>query len=149
MHRRGWRRRGTVESLAGRVQVQLSTVLNGRRVLVVEDQMLVALDLEQMLRGLGAAHVDLAASVEQSLAIVAAAPPDCAIVDLKLQEETPLPLVQLLTERRIPFAFASGYSDLRAVPAAYRNTLLLRKPIALSDLSAAVSGFAMKAQDPR
>ena len=131
------------------MQVQLSTVLNGRRVLVVEDQIVVALDLEQMLRGLGAAHVDLATSVEQSLAIVAATPPDCAFLDLKVQEETPLTLVELLAKRRIPFAFASGYSDLRAVPAAYRNTVLLRKPIALADLSAAVSGFPMRTQDPR
>lgn len=127
----------------------MSTVLNGRRVLVAEDQMLVALDLEQMLRGLGAAHVDLAASVAQSLAIVAATPPDCAIVDFKLHEETSLALVELLSQRRIPFAFASGYSDLRAVPPPYRNRFLLRKPIAFSDLSAAVNGFALGAQDPR
>lgn len=110
--------------------------------------MLVALDLEQTLRGLGAAHVDLAASVEQSLATVAATPPDCAIVDLKLQEETPLPLLQVLSEQRIPFIFMSGYSDLSGVPDAYRATLLLRKPVALDDLGAALRGLALKPREP-
>ncbi len=112
-----------------------SVDLAGRRVLVVEDQFVIALDMERMLRTLGAGAVDLAASIPDALATIARTPPDLAILDLKLRTETTVPIAEALQARAIPLVFATGYADLGAMPASLRDRPLLGKPVELADLA--------------
>lgn len=114
-----------------------SVDLAGRRVLVVEDQFVIALDMEQMLRALGAGVIDLVTTTPDALAAIAQAPPDLAILDVKLETETTVPIAEALQARAIPLIFVSGYGDLNAVPLSLRGTALLRKPVdraALADI---------------
>ncbi len=106
-----------------------SVDLAGRRVLVVEDQFVIALDMEQMLRVLGADAIDLATSIPDAFAAIARTPPDLAILDLKLETETTVPIAEALQAHAIPLIFVSGYGDLNAVPPSLRGTPLLRKPV--------------------
>jgi CheY-like chemotaxis protein len=113
-----------------------SVDLAGRRVLVVEDQFVIALDMQQMLRILGADVVDLATSIQDALAVIIRTPPDLAILDVKLESETTVPVAEALRARGIPLIFATGYSDLSAVPASLRLAPLLRKPVDRAALAA-------------
>lgn len=112
-----------------------SVDLAGRRVLVVDDQFVIALDMEQMLRVLGAGAVDLATSLPDALAAIERAPPDLAILDLKLRTETTVPIAEALRLRAIPLIFVTGYGDLGALPASLRGMPLLRKPVSLAALA--------------
>jgi len=98
-------------------------------VLVVEDQFVIALDMEQMLRVLGADTVDLATSLSDALAVIARTPPDLAILDLKLETGTTAAIAEALRARAIPLIFVTGYGDLDALPASLRHAPLLRKPV--------------------
>lgn len=106
-----------------------SVDLGGRRVLVVEDQFVIALDMEQMLRLLGADAVDLATSIPDALAVLERTPPDLAILDLRLGTETTATIAETLQARAIPLIFVTGYGDLDALPAPLRCAPLLRKPV--------------------
>lgn len=103
--------------------------LASRRVLVVEDEFLIALDIEQMLRALGAQTIDLATSISDSLAAIERTPPDLAILDLKLRTETTAPIADVLQARAIPLIFVTGYSDLDTLPVRLRGAPILRKPV--------------------
>ena len=119
--------------------------LTGRRLLVVEDQFLVALDLEQMLRTFGASGIDLASSLSTALAAIERSLPDLAILDVKLGDETTAPIARALSDRGVPFLFVSGYSDLSAVPEPLRDRPLVRKPIAAVELAAALAALQFPA----
>jgi two-component SAPR family response regulator len=113
--------------------------LAGRRALVVEDQFLIALDMEVMLRALGAPAVDLVAGIADALAVIERAPPDFAIVDLNLGKETmALPIAEALHLRAIPFVFVTAYDD-PAMPAAMRTAPIIRKPVPFDALRTALA----------
>lgn len=97
-------------------------------VLVLEDNMIIALNAEEILRSLGIAQVDIVASVRQALNAVEAARPALAVLDVNLHSETSLPVAERLRELGVPFFFATGYDDADSLPAAYRDVTVLRKP---------------------
>lgn len=107
--------------------------LAGSRVLVVEDQMLLAMMMEDMLRKAGCGSVTLASGVERALAVVDAGDLDVAVLDINLEGETSLPVADALLERGIPFMFATGYSDA-LLGEAYRQQPCLTKPFQEKDL---------------
>ncbi len=113
----------------------LGRLLTGQRVLVVEDQFLIALDTEKNLRQLGADEVYLCRGVEEAEALLAARPVDLAILDLKLGAVMSLPLAARLRARSIPFVFATGYGDNVMIPRAYAAIPVIRKPVTLSALA--------------
>jgi len=105
------------------------------RVLVVEDNSLIALDAEESFRALGVASVDVAASSGQALALLDHAAPDFALLDFNLGGETSEPVARALERRGIPFAFASGYSEVEAMTARFaRMIAILLKPYRKADL---------------
>jgi CheY-like chemotaxis protein len=107
------------------------------RVLVVEDNplMLIALDAEESFRALGVASVDVAASSGQALALLDRTAPDFALLDFNLGGETSEPVARALERRGIPFAFASGYSEVEAMTARFaRMVAILLKPYRKADL---------------
>lgn len=84
-------------------------VLDGRRILVVEDEALVALMIQNLLVDVGATVVGPAATVVDALALIEVEPIDGAILDYKLSDGTSLPVADALSARGKPFIFASGY----------------------------------------
>jgi CheY-like chemotaxis protein len=85
--------------------------LAGRRILVVEDEALVALDLQQLLGQCGAEVIGPAASVSQALEAINENHIDCALLDLKLGDETADAVAAALEQRAIPTVFVTGYGD--------------------------------------
>lgn len=99
----------------------------GARVLVIEDNAIVALDLQEMLRALGAGAVTLAGSIDEAQAALEAATFDLALLDLDLDGESAMPIAEALAARSIPFAFATGREAPRA-PDGAAGAPVLAKP---------------------
>jgi light-regulated signal transduction histidine kinase (bacteriophytochrome) len=113
--------------------------LAGRRMLLVEDQMLIAMDAENHLRELGAENVRVAASVADALAEIARRAPDAAVLDINLGDGTSAGVAEALGKLGTPYIFASGYQEADMIPAAFRTVPLVRKPYSRDDLAAALA----------
>ena len=85
--------------------------LSGRRILVIEDEMMVAMLLKDILVDLGCTVLGPAARVEQALAMIEAAGAlDAAVLDINLNGQKSYPVADALAARGVPFIFATGYS---------------------------------------
>ena len=111
--------------------------LAGLRVLVVEDEALVAMLLEDMLGDLGCEVTATASRVGHAVQI--AQDPgqvfDVAILDVNVAGETITPVAQALSERPTPFVFATGYGE-SGVPEPFRGRPTLQKPFGMADVEA-------------
>ncbi|MGY4370538.1 CheY-like chemotaxis protein [Bradyrhizobium sp. LB1.3] len=83
--------------------------LSGARVLLVEDEGLVALMIEDMLEELGLTVIASAAHVPKACELASAASFDLALLDVNLAGERVFPVARILRDRRIPFLFSTGY----------------------------------------
>jgi CheY-like chemotaxis protein len=106
---------------------------NVRRVLVVEDEMLIGMLLEDMLTDLGHQVVGIVSRVNDALAAVQKEAFDLAILDVHLNGQAVFPVADALVERGVPFVFATGYGE-RGLPEQYRSRPILQKPFAKDDL---------------
>jgi len=108
--------------------------LEGLRVLVVEDEMMVSMLIEDMLAELGCEVVGPASRLDEALELAKDAELDCAVLDVNLGGQPIFPLADLLRARGRPFAFATGYGDagLRDVD---RGSPVLQKPFREGDLA--------------
>ena len=86
-----------------------TTKLQGLRVLIVEDEMMVSMLIEDMLSDLGCIVVGPAARLDEAIELVNAGGIDCAVLDVNLGGQPIFPLADLLREKGRPFAFATGY----------------------------------------
>lgn len=107
--------------------------LSGLRVLVVEDEMMVAMLLEDMLSDLGCSLVGPATQVEPALRLVEDGGFDAAILDVNLNGDETYPIAEALAARAIPFVFSSGYNAGR-LREEYRHIPSLQKPFQQQDL---------------
>lgn len=118
----------------------MTGLLTGRRILVVEDEMLLMMNIETTLEDLGCTAISSAANVSDALALLDERVFDAAMLDVNLNGETSYPVADALVARGIPFAFATGYADHGA-----RTDLLswpiLRKPYLPHDLAATFGGL--------
>ena len=112
-----------------------------RRVIVVEDEMMIAMLLEDMLTDLGHTVVGMAGRLDTALDLARETDADMAILDVNLSGETSFPVAQVLTDRGLPFMFATGYGAL-GLEAPFKDTLTLKKPFELKDLSNALDQLA-------
>ncbi|MER8506226.1 response regulator [Mesorhizobium sp. M0199] len=113
--------------------------LDGLRILILEDEFLIAMDIEQLCRDYGALDVVIArdlADIEQQ---DVAAQFDAAIVDLMLSGVSTLQFASRLREAGIPFVFASGYSDADEIKKSFPGVRLVTKPYSGDDLVEAVA----------
>ena len=103
----------------------------GRSVVVVEDEALVALDLEETLKSAGLHVMGPAASVAEAMALLEAGTPDAAILDLNLRGELVTPVARKLREIGVPFVLATAYNHLRSdAEQAFSGVANLGKPLA-------------------
>lgn len=113
------------------------SLLRDRNVLLVEDNMIIAMDGEDALRELGA-EVLTVASVGRAHEAIMVQAIDLAVLDFNLGHETSLPVADLLTQKGIPFLFATGYGDGLELPERFADIVLVKKPYSSSTLAGAL-----------
>ena len=119
----------------------MTQTLTGRRVLVVEDESLVAMLLETILEDMGCTPVGPTGTVEDGLAIVAdPAPLDAALLDVNVAGRQVFPVAEALKARGVPFVFSTGYGE-SGLPDAWRGHATVQKPFT----EAAIREALMKA----
>jgi two-component SAPR family response regulator len=104
-----------------------SSMLAGLRVLVVDDEFLSAYEVERLVHKLDCVVIGPAASLNGALDLVAADPPDLALLDVDLNGTPVTPLVETLRARKVPYVLITGYSaqdlvevGLTAAPVVYK-----------------------------
>ena len=106
----------------------MQDTLRGRRLLLVEDEFLIASDLTRLLRQQGAEVLGPAATVRGALDLLRSAPhADGAILDVNLRGEMAFPVADALRARGVPFIFATGYAQ-DMIPARYAGVPCCEKP---------------------
>lgn len=111
--------------------------LKGLRVLVVEDEALVAFQLEDMLAELGCAVIGPASRVGQALDLLGRERVDAAVLDVNVAGELVYPVADALTAQGLPYIFATGYGAAGQTPC-YRCRPILHKPFLQNDLRRAM-----------
>lgn len=107
------------------------------RILVVEDEPLVAMDMQDVLEGLGMQVVGTAASLAEALDLAEAGGFDGAFLDVNLRGERIDRVADRLAAAGIPFVFTTGQS-MHGLPEAHRERPVLTKPFRDRDLTEAV-----------
>jgi CheY-like chemotaxis protein len=111
-----------------------------KRVLVVEDEMLVAMLIEDMLIDLGYEVIGPAARLAEGLKLANGEQVDAAVLDINLAGELSFPIADVLEARGIPFIFASGYGA-RGLNEVHRSRTALSKPFQVQDLAQALANL--------
>lgn len=111
--------------------------LKGARVLIVEDAVLLALELETGLSEAGAEIVGPAYELEEAMALLSQ-PIDAAVLDANLNGRSVMPVAQALAARGVPFVFATGYGESGGAPSGF-DAPVIRKPYDVSQVAAAVA----------
>jgi CheY-like chemotaxis protein/anti-sigma regulatory factor (Ser/Thr protein kinase) len=117
------------------------------RILVVEDEPLVAMELMAQIADGGAVPMGPATSCEQALAMIRAERPDLALLDGNLNGEKIDAVADLLAARDTPFAFVSGY-DRDHLPHGHADRPMLGKPFIEADVRAMLQRLAADAKEP-
>lgn len=102
--------------------------LEGLRILVAEDNVLAAMELEQVLGECGCETVGPAATVEQALRLARNEPLDGAVLDVNLRDQAVFPVAEELARRGVRLIFATGYERSYAFPEHLDGYARLRKP---------------------
>lgn len=111
------------------------------RILIVEDEMTIALLLEDMLTDLGHEPAGLAMRLPQALELAETEDLDLAILDVNLDGRMSFPVAEVLQRRGVPFLFATGYGSGGIEPP-YRDRVVIQKPFSLEDLGRAIDRVA-------
>lgn len=121
--------------------------VDGLRILIVEDALLLALELSAGLSEAGAAIVGQAAEVSEALKLVDQ-PIDAAVLDANLNGASVRPVAEALAARKVPFIFATGYGDNRdgapGVPEGF-DAPVIRKPYDVTQVAAALAEITGRA----
>jgi len=116
-----------------------SEPLQGRRVLVVEDEMMIAMLVEDMLDELGCVVVGPAHALEPALALASSATEiDAALLDINLGGQPVFAIADALRARGVPMIFSTGYGE-SGLREADRGSQVLQKPFRAHDLAAALA----------
>ncbi|WNO52405.1 response regulator [Stakelama saccharophila] len=110
--------------------VTSTDTLEGKRVLVVEDEYFVADDLRRGLVGAGVVIVGPVADIDQALKAAEREDVDAALLDINLGGEMSFPVADRLSARRIPFVLTTGYDDW-TIPERFRHARRLGKPFSV------------------
>ncbi|TIQ36102.1 MAG: response regulator [Mesorhizobium sp.] len=114
-------------------------LLDGLRILVVEDEFLIAMDVEQLCRDHGAADVTIVRDLAEIDPRNVVSRFDAAIVDLMLGGVSTLDFARWLRSAGVPFVFASGYADPEEIGGSFPEIRLVTKPYSGDDLIEAVA----------
>ncbi|HZL59027.1 MAG TPA: response regulator [Stellaceae bacterium] len=112
--------------------------LAGLTVLIVEDESIISFLVEDMLKDIGCTTVLHASGVAEALALLAAQPPDAAVLDVNLAGEMVFPVAERLQASGIPFIFTTGYG-LKGMPPNWALLPVVQKPFKRETLTAALA----------
>jgi CheY-like chemotaxis protein len=112
-----------------------------KRVLIVEDELMIRMLLEGMLTDLGHSVAAEAGGLDEAISLAKQAEFDVAVLDVNLNGTSVTPVVEILLQRGVPFIFASGYGQ-RGLPEAYRTAPVLQKPFQADALQEAIQAVA-------
>ena len=107
-------------------------------VMVVEDNLIIALDAEDMLSELGASAVHTAANVAAALELVASKTLAFALLDVNLGVETSTSVADALAEAGVPYAFATGYGDRTEIARERPGVPIIQKPYGRESIAEAL-----------
>ncbi len=125
------------------LSVNASAPASGKvRVLVVEDEPLIAMLIETMLEDVGFEVVATASTLKAGLAAVGETELDLAILDMMLGREPSFAIADMLNDRGVPFLFASGNGELE-LPEAHAARHVLSKPFAQADLQKSLAALGL------
>ena len=121
-----------------RPEPMMRNPLDGRRVLVVEDDFVTAFDLKAELENTGVEVVRPVPDLTDAMDLIALGPaPDAAILDINLGGEMVFPLPDRLREHRVLFVFVTGY-ECSPIPEPYARPLCLERPVDMQRLAQAL-----------
>ena len=98
-------------------------------VLVIEDSMMIAMDVSDMLKRIGVKTVYTCATVKQAMRVIENNSPDFALLDVSLRDETSFAAAQHLEALKIPFCFATGYGSDVSIADDFPDAVVLTKPV--------------------
>lgn len=110
--------------------------LEGMHILVVEDEALIAIDIEAQLRLLGCIVVGPEGRLDEALELARSMPLDGALLDVNIIGGVVFPVAEVLLARDVPIILSTGFGSER-LPAAFRGVSYLRKPFDARQLSSA------------
>jgi DNA-binding response OmpR family regulator len=115
----------------------------GLRVLVVEDEFIIADEIAAIVQAAGHSILGPVASVEEAAAIVAKERPGFAVIDANLRGKSSSPLARQLAESGIPFCVCTGYrpDDLKST---FGDVVLIQKPVSARALAAVLASAAAR-----
>lgn len=118
----------SADAKARREPDMLAPPLADLGILLVEDQMLIAMDVEMMLNDAGIENVVTAPSVAEAMRRLHEFTPDLAVLDVNLGAGTSAPVAEELRRLGVPFVFATGYGDRSMIPPGCEGVPVLPKP---------------------
>jgi CheY-like chemotaxis protein len=122
--------------------------LQGLRILAAEDELLVAMYLEDMLNRFGCEVLGPFATVTEAVRHAAGEVLDGAVLDINMRGESVFPAAVTLLDRGVPFVFCSGYADLPILPERLKGCPRIAKPYSEAQLRAAMETHFIRAGQP-
>jgi PAS domain S-box-containing protein len=122
-----------------------STSVSGKRILVVDDEPLIAMDIVSILEEEGCEILGPAPTLQKALDLVETGNADAALLDANLAGEPVDTLAAALTRRQVPFSFVSGYG-LDSLPEAFSHAMLIKKPFQRQELVEAVRRMVLDSE---
>ncbi|HMD63388.1 MAG TPA: response regulator [Stellaceae bacterium] len=116
----------------------MTAPLQGRRVLVVEDEFLIAVLIQEMLESAGCLVSGPISRLAEALDAAGREDCDAAVLDVNLAGDRIYPVAEILSRRNVPFVFVTGYGQ-SVLPTEYARRPRLCKPFRMADLLGTVS----------
>jgi DNA-binding NtrC family response regulator len=119
--------------------VETGPQLSGRRILVVEDEFLLAMELEALLERHGCLVLGPVPTIDLALAMLDGEPPELVLLDVNLKGERATPVAAALIDRGVPFVLITGYSARQLSEPELRAAPRIDKPVNCRELGRAVA----------
>jgi CheY-like chemotaxis protein len=120
---------------------QADNQLAGRKILIVEDELIIAWEVQSLLEALGCIVCGPVSSVDAALATLDQTKPDAALLDVNLQGQSVTPVAQECQRRNIPFALVTAYARFRLDEPLLDNAVRVRKPFNQNDIREVLAGL--------
>jgi len=120
--------------------------LTDKRILIVEDEIIVALNLADKITADGAKAVGPVPTVNAALDVIANTELDGVILDVKLRGEMAFPVADVLADRHIPFVFMTAL-DADDIPSRHANVRRVQKPVSTEVICRALEATIFATQD--
>jgi PAS domain S-box-containing protein len=112
--------------------------LAGVRVLVLEDEALIAMQIEAAIADAGCIVIGPASRVDEACDMIAATEIDAALLDVNVADEHSFPVADLLASKQVPFAFCTGYAGAASLPDRFADAPVIAKPFTYVTIQKAV-----------